>query len=106
MATRQPIDLAELKAKIHDDKAQPIVAGDRTFYVLPPELMSDEKYQQLQTLDDDDVIGQARLMIDDYDGFVAAGGSAMLLAMVLDQMAEAPGDEGTTPGEGGASSSS
>lgn len=105
MANRAPINLDELRQKIHDEKAQPVQAGDKTFWIKPPELLTDEDFQAFTAANDsNDIVAQARLVVDDYDGFVAAGGSAILLAQILGEMGD--DEDGSTAGEDGASSGS
>ena len=101
-----PFDLDALKTKIETERSRPITFAGKTFHLIPPELMSDEDYEKFTAADDDDMLALAPLMLDDYEGFHAAGGSAILLAQAIKAIQEepaAPGDEGSTPGEGAAS---
>lgn len=86
MADPIPFDLDSFKAEIRRDKSRPIITGGKTFWLQPPELLTDEQYAAIQASDDADLVGQARVMIDDYDGFVAAGGSAMLLVQIVKKL--------------------
>jgi len=104
---RPPVNLDQLKQSIADADAIPVEAGGRTFIIRPPHLLSDEEYQRLVDTDDTDMVSQARIMIDDYDGFTAAGGSALLVAEIVSRAAAAAKDEqGVTPGESEGSSGS
>ena len=59
-------------------QAKPFKLGGETFELPAPTGWPDEV---LQAANDDDVIGAARLVLgtDNYDRFLAAGGSALLL---------------------------
>lgn len=104
MADRAPINFDEFKAKIAAESGREITAGGKTFHIVPPELMTDEQYAAFTSTDDADLVGQARLMIDDYDGFVAAGGSAVLLGLLIGELqAEAAEGQGVDSGESPAS---
>lgn len=76
--------------------------GDRTFHLRGPAIFSDD---ELARMEDTSVsqVDKARLMIDDYDGFVECGGSAMSLNAYY---AKVFGDEAQAEGEGAASSAS
>jgi hypothetical protein len=78
---------------------KPFTIGDKTFHLRGPALLSDEEVEGLNT--DPSVIGKARAVIDDYDGFAAAGGTAMMLMTYWDSVFDAE-----ALGEGPASSSS
>lgn len=102
-----PVDLADFKARKATEGAIPIVADGRTFYVRPPELMTDGEYVRMQEVKGADIVAQARLMMDDYDDFVAAGGSAVLLLGIVKEHAEArTAEQGVDPGGSVASSGS
>lgn len=102
-----PVDLADFKARKAVEGAIPIVAGDRTFYIQPPELLSDDDWLRLQEVKGRDLVAQARLLLDDYDDFVAAGGSAvLLLSIVKDHALARSAEQGVEPGGSVASSSS
>lgn len=99
-----PIDLDQFKEAITAERGIEVIAGGKTFRILPPELLSDTDFKTMQTVDDGDVIGQARLMVDDYDGFVAAGGSAMIVTELVRRADEANrAKQGADSGESGAS---
>ncbi len=99
-----PFDLDSFKAKLQRDRAKAFTLGGRTFHTTVPELLTDEEFASMQAaLDGEDLVAQARCMIDDYDGFVAAGGSAMLLVEFVRSL---KGDDEGDLGEGGASSGS
>ena len=102
-----PVDLADYKAKKAEEGAIPIRANGSTFYVRPVECLTDDEYFSYSKAKGDDIVGQARIMIDDYDGFVAAGGSAMLLlSIVKDHVERVAAEQGVDPGESPASSDS
>lgn len=104
---RPPVNLDQLKQAIADADAIPVEAGGRTFIIRPPHLLSDDEYQQLMAADDDDLVAQARMMVDDYDGFTAAGGSALLVTEIVKRsVADIKDEQGVTPGESEGSSGS
>lgn len=101
-----PINLDEFKAKVQQDLGLEIQAGDRTFRIIPPQLMSDADAAEFQRLQQAEERGEtapeavARLLVDDYDGFVAAGGSAMLLLHIFQtKLAERAAGQGAAVGE-------
>lgn len=51
----------------------------RVFKIDPPELWPDEVLE-LINVESPDVIAVARLLLDDYEAFKAAGGSAVIVA--------------------------
>lgn len=79
---------------------RPFNLGDKTFYLRGPSLLSDAEVESLNGRTDD-VVAKARVMIDDYDAFAAAGGTAMLLMSYYDTVFPA-----AEVGEGKASSTS
>jgi hypothetical protein len=104
---RPPVNIDQLRQAITDADAIPLEAGGRTFIIRPPELLSDDEYAQLQAADEADITAQARIMVDDYDGFVAAGGSAMLLGRIIgDAEREKEATQGKSSGESEGSSGS
>ncbi len=104
---RPPIDLDTFKTAIEDADAIPVLAGDRTFVIRPPHLLTDEQFAALKASDDDDFVAQARIMVDDYDAFCAAGGSALLVAKIIeDAAAEKVAAQGADLGESEGSSGS
>lgn len=104
MADNAPIDVDQFIDNLRLERGRELRLSGKVFHLVPPELMSDEAYEQFAEIDDADVIAQARLMIDDYDGFVAAGGSAMILCQIVAKIAEdEQAEQGATPGESAAS---
>lgn len=102
-----PVNLADFKAAKAEEGSIPIVADGRTFYVRPILTMSDEDYLAFRKVKGADIVAQARLMMDDYDAFVAAGGSAaLLLAIVKEHADQITSVQGLDPGESGASTTS
>lgn len=79
---------------------KPFQLGDQTFHLRGPALLSDAEVESLNGTDTG-VIDKARAVIDDYDGFAAAGGTAMLLMSYYDRVFDSDAE-----GEGPASSSS
>jgi hypothetical protein len=73
---------------------KPFQIGDRTFYLRGPALLTDAEVEELNG-NTADVVTKARAVIDDYDGFAAAGGTAMLLMSYYDTVfdADAEGKE-------------
>lgn len=83
-------DLNEVIAELHDEhKPIVITAKGRDFRVLPAELWPDDAL----TLGTVDPVGAARalMMDDDYDDFVAAGGSAGVLMHIISKEAATAG---------------
>lgn len=104
---RPPINLDTFKQAIADADAIPVEAGGKTFVIRPPHLLSDEEFAAFRALGDDDDVAAARIMVDDYDAFAAAGGSAVLVGLIIAQAAEdKQAEQGATPGESGGSSTS
>ncbi len=100
-----PVNLQDFKDKLYKDGAIPVVTDAGTFYIKPPELLTDADWDTFSKSDDEMV--QAKLLVDDYDGFVAAGGSAILVGVLIEEQAKADKQEqGADQGEEGASSAS
>jgi hypothetical protein len=104
---RPPVNIDQLKQAIVDADAIPMEVGGQTFILRPPHLLSDEQFAALNAADNADLVAQARIMVDDYDGFTAAGGTAMLVMKVIeDAVAEKEAEQGASPGESEGSSGS
>lgn len=104
-----PVSLADFKAKKAEEGAVRIEAGDRVFVVLPPELMADDTYSEFIKYEGspESIVDQARLLMGaEYEEFVAAGGSAILLLSVIAEAGQAKNGQGADVGESGASSPS
>lgn len=102
-----PVDLADYKAKKQVEGGIEILADGRVFVIPPIQCMTDEQFQQFQKArkDGGDLVAQARSMLDDYDAFVAAGGTALLLlSIVADHVRKVTAVQGVEPGESLASS--
>ena len=99
----EPFDYDSFMAEIKATKARPFTAGGKTFHLLTPELLSDEQYDAFQAADENDIPTIASLIVDDYAGFIAAGGTAIGLSLIVAEMMKDDDEQGTTPGEGGAS---
>lgn len=67
---------------------KPFTMGDKTFHLRGPALLSDAEVQALNGTEAS-VMDKARAVIDDYDGFAAAGGTAMLLMSYYDRVFDA-----------------
>lgn len=92
-----PVNLADFKAKKAEEGQIPVDTGGRVFYIKSPLTLSDDDFRTLTT--GDDPIASARLLVDDYDEFVAAGGSAALVgAIVSEQDLEDVGEDGASSG--------
>lgn len=103
--TAVPINLDQLREAIRAEEGIPIEAGDQTFWIRPPEILTDEELKQIRASDDPEVI--ARVTVDDYDGFVAAGGNLVLLGVIIDARGrQVKAEQGVAPGESSASSDS
>jgi hypothetical protein len=104
---RPPVNIDQLKQAIVDADAIPMEVGGKTFILRPPHLLSDEQFAALNAADNADLVAQARIMVDDYEGYAAAGGSAMLVMKVIeDEVARKAAEQGASPGESEGSSGS
>lgn len=76
--------LADVVAEIAEKHPSIVIeAGEDVFEVAPPQLWSDEIIEN-----GTDPVATARLLLGErYDAFVAAGGSAIVLAHILQQEA-------------------
>lgn len=102
-----PVNFQDFKAKRSEEGAIPIDMGERIFYVLPPDLIEDKNIRRFFELEGQDPVAQAQIMMTDYDDFVAAGGSAMLLLSIIDDVQKKQSaEQGASPGESEASSTS
>lgn len=102
-----PVNFQDFKDKREEEGAIPIVIGDRTFIVRPPEQLADDDLKRFFELEDQDPVAQARMMMDNYDDFVALGGSAMLLMSIIQEVTNTQSaEQGASPGESEASSTS
>lgn len=100
-----PVNLSDFKDKIEEEGTIPVEAGGRTFKIRPPELLSDDEFKRFVASDDE--VEQASILLDDYPGFAEAGGTAMLVGLILSEAIEAQKQaQGVDPGESGASSTS
>lgn len=82
---KPPVDFADYMARKREELSWPIVIGEQTFTVVHPSLLSGEDRQTLK--DTDDELVAAALMIDDLDGFLAAGGTIEALGMFVEDVA-------------------
>jgi hypothetical protein len=98
------VNLADFMAA-DDEKFQiRVEQGGKTFVISPAHILPDDRYQELVALDDDDIVGIARVSIDDYDGFVAAGGRAWAVHKILKAAVEGTlAEQEASPGESEAS---
>lgn len=106
-----PVNFQDFKAKRKEEGAIPVVMpdgdGERTFYVLPPDLLGDDQIKDFFRLEGEDPVAQARMMMEDYDDFVELGGSAMLLLTIIQETTAAiDAAQGADSGEDAASSPS
>jgi hypothetical protein len=77
-APRKTFDLAAVIAsELAKSKPLEIVAGDKTFTFPPPVLWPDEVFEV------NDIDSMRLLLGDDYEAFVAAGGTAKLFFGVI-----------------------
>jgi hypothetical protein len=110
-----PIDYLEFKRAVYN-RMPKLRLGDREFKLVPIEVMSDEAAAEFTRLmakfdegteDAGDAVAFARCIVEDYQGFVDAGGSAMgLLAWLEEVDGLDVAGEGVTEGEGSASTGS
>ncbi len=105
-------NLADFRKKAEEEYSIVIETPDgKRYRYRGPQLLGDDEMRQLLDLQASDDpranLEAARLMLDDYDGFVDSGGSMGLLQEIV----QAQGildedDDGATPGESEASSGS
>lgn len=86
----------------------PIVVGDKTFHLKPMELFTDDELRRFTAAEDsDDFFAVAEIILDDYAGFIDAGGTVAGLTALMGEIAEGTyEDQGADPGESEASSGS
>ena len=99
-----PVNLSDFRDKLEEEGTIPVEAGGRTFKIRPPELLTDEDYKRFNA--SDDPIVQASIIVDDYPAFVEAGGTALLVGLILSEAIKTQEAQGVEPGESGASSTS
>lgn len=102
-----PVNLRDFLDRQEREGCVPVQGTSETWLVRPPQLLSDDDYRAFVASDDE--VEQAKLMMGeaDYEAFVADGGSAMILGMILAEALEAEqAEQGASAGESGASSSS
>jgi len=82
------VNLAEFRQRF-DAASIEIDAGDETFVIPPPQLWSDELVEAAGKIDPNDgasSITFARALLGDrYNRFVECGGSAVLLAAIIEE---------------------
>lgn len=106
------VNLADFKKKLEEEHSLVIRTEGGDFRYRGPQLLTDDEMARMVALekseDADAAVEVARIMVDDYDGFVAAGGSlAVLMEIVNDEATRrADGDEVDDSGESEASSDS
>lgn len=111
--TRPPLSYDDFVAEQETQKIPFDVQG-KTFHIIPPELMSDDDatvFYDLMGKSDhqgQDLINLARVIIDDWDGYAAVGGTAGRLVAYMTAVAEArdadtKAEQGVDEGEGAAS---
>ena len=112
--TAPVVKLADFKKKLEEEHSLLIEAPDgKKFRYRGPELLSDDEFKSMVELEKSDdpasAIEVARIMVDDYDGFVAAGGSTAILMEIVQAESHrraGEGEDAEDPGESEASSDS
>ena len=102
--SKAPVNLQDFLDRQEREGTIPIIGSSKTFYLRPPQLLSDAEQTALVAAEGDEV-AQARIMLgDDYDEFVADGGSAVILGLILMEAIEAEESvQGASVGESEAS---
>jgi hypothetical protein len=111
--TAPVVNLADFKKKLVEEHSVIIRTDEGDFRYRGPELLTDDEMRRMVELegstDPAAVLEVARIMMDDYDGFVAAGGSTAVLMKIIsaEQAKRAKVDpEGERLGESGPPSAS
>lgn len=109
--TAPVVNLSDFRKKLEEEYSLVIRTEAGDFRYRGPELLSDDEFERMVALEKSDdpasAIEVARIMVDDYDGFVAAGGSmTVLMEIVQAEKAKRAGEDEADAGESGASSSS
>jgi hypothetical protein len=103
--TSPPVDFTDYLDTKERENTTPVTLGDKTFLLYSREHLSEDKFKELQNATEAEVI--CRIMLDDYDGFIAAGGSTPGLLSLIEDIAEKrAAGQGLSVGESGASVSS
>lgn len=93
-------DFLAFAEDVRRNDTKTLTLGDETFHLRGPALLSDDEAETI-TGTDGGVVAKARVVIDDYDRFAAAGGTAMMLMTYYDRLFDK-----TAAGESEASSTS
>lgn len=103
------VNLGDFKKKLEEEHSVVIDTDAGKFRYKGPALITDDEMKEVRKLeksdDDDKDVKVARIMLDDYDGFVAAGGSLGVLGAIIEAEQERL-NGGDDSGEGEASSDS
>ena len=87
--TAPVVKLADFKKKLEEEHSLLIEVEDgKKYRYRGPELLTDDEFVRMAELEKSDdpasAIEVARIMMDDYDGYVAGGGSMTLLMEIVD----------------------
>lgn len=81
------VNLADFKKKLEEEHSLVIRTPDGDFRYRGPQLLSDDEMLRMTALEEseepDAAVEVARIMVDDYDGFVEAGGSLTILMEIV-----------------------
>lgn len=103
-----PLDFADWLASRRPSGLVDIPFGDKTFTAKLQDLFTDDEYNAWRDLEVTDAVGAARLHLgDQYDDFVATGGTGVALMEYLREVnTQRESEQGASSGESGASSRS
>lgn len=95
---RAPIVYEEARAKIEAEDSYPLeMPNGEVFYLLPPQLMSDDQYLNAMKMSDEEA---AKIMINDFEGYRKAGGTILMLATLVSRFhAQLEAEQGASQGE-------
>lgn len=104
-----PVNFLDFLDTKERENTLPITVGDKTFHLYSREHLSEAQFQALMATEEtaEGSIETCRILLDDYDGFIAAGGTtAGLLTIIEDRASGTLAEQGVSVGESGASSDS
>jgi hypothetical protein len=99
MTERAPVNLKQFRQKIEAEPLLEIEADGKVFAVRHPAVLTDDEFQLVVGASTNPVPA-AKVLLDDYEGYAAAGGTAALLLMILnDQEISVQALQGVGTGE-------
>lgn len=101
-----PINFQDFKDKLEREGTIPVDMPDgKRYHIKPPELLPDDIFEKVAAGIEDDSVLEA--MVDDFAGYLASGGTRILLGAIVQRTAEERSrEQGASVGESEASSDS